>query len=70
MAKRTSAPRDPGARLSAAREAANLSQTALAKRLGCSKSSVSLWERGKRSPDREHSWKLFELLKLPPMSWV
>ena len=39
-----------GARIRGAREAAALTQTALAKRLGCAQGLVSSWESGDRLP--------------------
>lgn len=66
MAKRTDPPEK---QLKDRRERANLTQLALAQQIGVDKSTVCLWENGRRKPDRTNSWKLFVLLKLKPMAW-
>jgi transcriptional regulator with XRE-family HTH domain len=50
--------REVGQRIAAGRARLGLSQAELAKRLGRSRAAISLWERGRRSPD------LAELLRL------
>lgn len=44
---------DWGDRMRAERERLLLSQKELAKRAGISQSTISLWESGKRTPERE-----------------
>lgn len=63
-----------GARkLRAAREAAGLSQQALANLLGCDDSTVTGWESDRarrRKPDLEYALKLKEVLNLNPTVWL
>ena len=67
MPKRTAS---PGDQLREARIAADLTQPALAAKLGCTKSAVSRWESEERRPELEHALKLKEVLKIDPMVWV
>ena len=53
-----------GERLTAIRKERGLSKTAFAKLINCSRSAVSLYERGKRVPDGPRSWRLYELTLL------
>ena len=67
MPKRTTS---PGDQLRTARIAADLTQPALAAKLGCTKSAVSRWESEERAPELEYALKLKEVLKIDPMVWV
>ena len=52
-----------GAKLSAARIAANLSIDEVAKHLNCNKSSISRWEQGKLNPAAKRVMELVILLE-------
>lgn len=47
----------------------NLTQTFIARAIGVSKASVSLWEKGDTSPKGEHLYALAKVLKCEP-SWI
>lgn len=53
-----------GAEMRRMREAAGLTQTAVARRLGCTQTQVSRLEQGKRMPSRSNAEKLDELYGL------
>lgn len=55
-----------GARIRAAREAAGLSQADVARRLGVSRASVSLWEAGERMPGLDTVYALGAVLGRSP----
>lgn len=67
------APNRGARKLRAAREAAGLSQQALAELLGCDDSTVTGWESERarrRKPDLEFALKLKEVLNLSPTVWL
>jgi len=61
--KRTNKYLVDGAKLSAARVAAEMSLDQVAKELGCNKSQVSRWERNSLVPSDERIQKLVKLFK-------
>lgn len=50
-----------GSKLTTARIDAGLSATEVARRIGCNKSSISLWEQEKLTPSEERLLKLVEM---------
>ncbi len=57
-------------RLRKAREAANLTQDELAKRIGCTQAFVSYVEGGRRRPSWGRAVKLSELFNLPTVGFL
>jgi transcriptional regulator with XRE-family HTH domain len=58
--------REVGQRIAARRARVELSQAELAKRLGRSRAAISLWERGRRSPDLVEVLRLGTALRCDP----
>lgn len=50
--------------IKAERKARGLSQTELAKLIGVTQDSISLWEKGKRLPDTQYVIKLAQLFNV------
>lgn len=48
------------------RERLGISQNDLAKRIGCDRTCVVRWERGKSVPDAYNRLRLFEVLEIYP----
>jgi len=61
--------REFGARLTAAREAAGLSKTDLARRMGCGTSTVAAWEAGRSRPRTNKLVTLAGLVSVSP-TWL